>query len=102
MRIHALKTIKQFWLKYPDAEPSLKSWYGKIENKTYKNPQEVIADFKKADYVGNEKIVFNIAQNKYRLIASFNYDFQLCFIKFIGTHKEYDGIDAKNVQFNPE
>lgn len=101
MRIHALKTIKTFWLKYPDAEPNLRHWYGKIEGNSYKTPQEVIKDFKGADYVGNERIVFNIARNKYRLIASFNYDFQLCFVKFIGTHTEYDKIDAKTVEFTP-
>ena len=101
MRIYALKTLKQFWLKYPDSEPSLRNWFGKIENKSFRNPQEIIADFKNADYVGNEKIVFNIAQNKYRLIAAFNYDFQLCFVKFVGTHKEYDKINAKTVEFNP-
>ena len=100
MRIHALKTIKKFWGKYPDSEPNLRHWYGKIEGKEYKTPQEVIKDFKGADYVGNERIVFNIARNKYRLIASFNYDFQLCFVKFIGTHKEYDKIEVKTIDYN--
>lgn len=60
------------------------------------------AEFKGADYVGNERIVFNITQNKYRLVAAFNYDFQLCFVKFLGTHKEYDKIDVKTVEFNPQ
>jgi mRNA interferase HigB len=100
MRIHALKTLKQFWVKYPDSEPNLRHWYGKIEGATFKTPQEIIASFKDADYVGNERIVFNIAKNKYRLIAAFNYEFQLCFVKFIGTHAAYDGIDAKTVDFN--
>jgi mRNA interferase HigB len=99
MRIHALKTLKQFWGKHPDAEPYLRHWYGKIEGNEYKSPQEVIADFKNADFVGNERIVFNIARNKYRLIAAFNYEFQLCFVKFIGTHTEYSKIDAKTVDF---
>lgn len=100
MRIHALKTLKQFWIKYPDAEPNLRHWYGKIEGNSYQKPQEVVSDFKNADYIGNERIVFNIARNKYRLIVAFNYDFQLCFVKFIGTHGEYDKIDAKTVEFN--
>jgi mRNA interferase HigB len=100
MRIHALKTLKNFWIKYPDAEPNLRHWYGKMEGNNYKTPQEVISDFKKSDYIGNERIVFNIAGNKYRLIAAFNYDFQLCFVKFIGTHKEYDRVDARTVNFD--
>ncbi len=99
MRIHALKTLKQFWQKYPDAEAGLKNWYSKIETKNYGTPQEVVASFKEADYVGNERIVFNITQNKYRLVAAFNYEFGLCFIKFIGTHSEYDKIDVQSVSF---
>lgn len=100
MRIHALKTLKKFWIKYPDAEPNLKHWYSKIEGSTYRTPQEVILSFKGAHYIGNERIVFNIARNKYRLVAAFNYDFQLCFIKFIGTHKEYDTTDVRTVDYN--
>lgn len=72
----------------------------KIECKDYNSPNEVIMDFKAADYVGNERIVFNIARNKYRLIVAFNYDFGLCFVKFIGTHAAYDKIDAKTVEFD--
>ncbi|MPR33066.1 type II toxin-antitoxin system HigB family toxin [Salmonirosea aquatica] len=101
MRVHALKTLKSFWNKYPDSEPNLRHWYGKIEGGTYANPQEVIMQFKGANYVGNERIVFNIARNKYRLIVSFNYGYQLCFVKFVGTHKEYDRIDAKTIDYNP-
>jgi len=100
MRIHALKTLKQFWQKYPDAEAGLKHWHSKIDSKLYKTPQEVIADFKGADYVGNERIVFNIARNKYRLVAAFNYEFALCFVKFVGTHSEYDKIDVQTVSFS--
>ncbi|MEZ4903182.1 MAG: type II toxin-antitoxin system HigB family toxin [Spirosomataceae bacterium] len=99
MRVHALKTLKHFWIEYPDAEPNLRHWYSKIEGTFYKTPQEVIAHFKNADYIGNERIVFNIARNKYRLIAAFNYDFQLRFVKFIGTHSAYDKIDAKTIDF---
>ena len=99
MRIHALKTLKFFWSKYPDSEIGLKYWFSKIESGKYNTPQEVIKEFKKSDYVGNERIVFNISKNKYRLIASLNYNFQLCFVKFVGTHKEYDLIDAKTVDF---
>lgn len=99
MRIHALKTLKLFWQKYPDSEASLRNWYSKIESKLYSTPQEVVADFNGADYVGNERIIFNISGNKYRLVVAFNYAFQLCFVKFIGTHKEYDNIDPKLIEF---
>lgn len=101
MRVHALKTLKQFWQTYPDAEASLRSWYAKMEGKSYANPHEVISEFKNSDYVGNERIVFNIARNKYRLIVAFNYEFGLCFVKFIGTHKDYDKVDVQNVEYKP-
>ena len=100
MRIHALKTLKLFWKKYPDAEPNLRNWYSKVEGNNFDSPQKVIAGFKDADYVGNERIVFNITRNKYRLIVAFNYEYQICFVKFLGTHKEYDQIDARNIDYN--
>jgi mRNA interferase HigB len=99
MRIFSLKTLKMFWDYYPDSEVNLLHWHGKISKKSYSNPQDVISNFKGADYVGNERIVFNVCRNKYRLIAAFNYEFQLCYVKFIGTHKEYDKIDARTVEF---
>ena len=100
MRILSLRTIKAFWKLHPQAEAGLRYWYGKIESKEYANPQEVIADFKGADFVGNGRIVFNIALNKFRLIAFFNYEYQLCYVKFVGTHKEYDKVIASEVPFN--
>ena len=98
MRIVAKSTLKEFWEIYIDSKTGLLSWYEKMNNADYATPQEVIVDFKGADYVGNERIVFNIAKNKYRLIVSFNYEFKACWIKFVGNHKEYDKIDAKTVE----
>lgn len=100
MRIHALKTLKLFWKKYPDAEPGLRTWYSKVEENNFKSPQELTTNFKGADYIGNERIVFNITRNKYRLIVAFNYEYQICLVKFLGTHKEYDQIDAKSINYN--
>lgn len=98
MRIVAKSTLKEFWEIYIDSKTGLLSWYEKINNGDYDTPQEVITDFKGADYVGNERIVFNIAKNKFRLIVSFNYEYKACWIKFVGTHIEYDKIDAKTVE----
>ncbi len=99
MRVYALNTLKAFWNKYPDAEMNLLHWHRKIVKQSFATPHNVVEYFKGADYVGNERIVFNICRNKYRLIAAFNYEFQVCYIKFIGTHKEYDKVDAATVQF---
>ncbi len=97
MRILSKGTLRDFWELYPDAEAGLKMWFTKIKNGEYATPSEVIIDFKGADYVGN-RIIFNIAKNKYRLIASFRYDKQICYIHFIGTHSEYDKIDPKTIE----
>ena len=92
MRIFSKGTLRKFWEKYPDARPSLEFWYDAIEKASFQNPNEVINFFKTADTVGNGRIVFNIAGNKYRLIAKFQYEIQFVFVRFIGTHKEYDKI----------
>jgi len=98
MRIISIKTLKTFWDSYPDSRASLQSWRQKFENSNYKNPQEVINDFRESNFVGNTRIVFNISNNKYRLVAAFRYDKQICWIKFIGTHSQYDKIDVKTVE----
>lgn len=99
MRIIAVKTLKDFWEKYPEAKAGLKEWYKKMKKGEYQTPNEVTGDFKGADYIGNTRIIFNIAKNKYRLIVAFRYDKQICWVKFVGTHSEYDSIDPKNVEF---
>ncbi|MES2795496.1 MAG: type II toxin-antitoxin system HigB family toxin [Bacteroidota bacterium] len=98
MRIVAKSTLKEFWETYTDSKIGLLSWYEQMKNEEFETPQEVILNFKGADFVGNNRIVFNIAKNKYRLIVSFNFTFKACYIKFVGTHKAYDKIDAKTVE----
>ena len=98
MRIITKGALKEFWEQHPDAEQELKYWYDKIKNASYNSPNEVILDNPKADTVGNNRVVFNICHNKYRLIALFRYNLQRVYIRFIDTHKEYDKIqDIKNI-----
>lgn len=98
MRVFSVGTLKKFWKKNPDAENNLKYWYKKIKENEFHSLHEITRFFSYSDVVSNERVVFNIKGNKYRLIAAFNLDYQLCFIKFIGTHNEYDRIDAKTVE----
>ncbi len=98
MRIVSIKTLKEFWDQYPDARANLQSWKQKMEKSVYSSPQEITTDFREADFVGNTRIVFNIAKNKYRMVAAFRYDKQICWIKFIGTHAQYDKIDVTTVE----
>lgn len=99
MRIIAIKTLKEFWDTHPDVRASLQKWRQKVENSAYSKSQDVITDFNDSDFVGNTRIVFNIARNKYRLVAAFRYDKQICWIKFIGTHSQYDKIDVTSVEY---
>lgn len=98
MRIVTKGTLKEFWLKYPDSEQELKTWHERIKQTTYLNPNEVLKEFHGADAIGNNRVVFNICFNKYRLIVVFRYKIKTVFIRFIGTHKMYDRInDIKNI-----
>ena len=92
MRIFTRGTLKQFWDNHADARPALEFWYDSVEKTSFKSPVEVLNFFKNADTVGNGRIVFNVAHNKYRLIAKFEYEKQLVFVRFLGTHAEYDRI----------
>ena len=98
MRIFTRATLRDFWNKTPDARPALEFWYDTIEKTSFQNPNEIIKFFRNADTVGNGRIVFNICHNKYRLIAKFEYEKQLVFVRFIGIHSDYDKIeDIKNI-----
>ena len=83
---------------YPDAETALRYWFEQIGKQDWQSPNEVISAFKGADTVGNGRIVFNIGGNKYRLVAAFDYEFKVCWIKFTGTHKSYHKTDVKAIQ----
>lgn len=92
--------MEDFINDYPDATASLKFWHDTIKMADFYSAQELILLFKGSDYVGNDRIVFNIARNKYRLIIKFEFHprAQRAYIRFIGTHAEYDKIkDIKNI-----
>jgi mRNA interferase HigB len=98
MRVIAKRTLKQFWLKYADSEEQLSEWNNIVSKADWRNPNDVKKVFPSADHVGNNRMVFNICRNKYRLIVVFRYNIQMAYIRFIGTHDEYDKItDIKNI-----
>lgn len=97
MRIIALKTLKDFWKKYPDGEEALKSWYAVTAKADWKTPSEVKATYGNASILQEGRVVFNIAGNKYRLIVWINYPYRVAYIRFVGTHKQYDAVDAQTV-----
>ena len=99
MRIIARKTIKGFWTipQYRDSQQPLKAWYAVAKNANWASPHAVKRQFRNASIIGGNRVVFNIAGNKYRLVVKFNYPLRIGFIRFIGTHRHYDQIDAENI-----
>jgi mRNA interferase HigB len=99
MRIIAFRTLREFYEKpeYSDCETSLKSWYQEAKAAEWKNSNELKKQYKNASVIGDGRVVFNIKGNEYRLVVAIDYEFHVIFIRFIGTHKQYDKIDAKTV-----
>jgi mRNA interferase HigB len=96
-RIFSKSTLREFWVTYPDSEQYLKTWYDTAMNSEWRTPNDVKQTYANASILKNSRIVFNIKGNTYRLVAKFNYEKQWIFIRFIGTHTEYDEIDADNI-----
>lgn len=96
-RIVAKKTIREFWERFPDAEDALKAWYAEIKAAEWQNPTDIKAQYGNASILKDNRVVFNICGNKYRLIVKINYIASIVLIRFVGTHKEYDAIDAETV-----
>ena len=99
MRIISKKTLKDFYEQkiYKDSKNSLEAWHQEVLKANWNNPNEVKEQFGNASVVGDNRIVFNIHGNKYRLIVKINYFAQIIFIRFIGTHKQYNSINAMEI-----
>ncbi|MGB0789377.1 MAG: type II toxin-antitoxin system HigB family toxin [Marinirhabdus sp.] len=99
MRIIAFRTLREFFekSKYSSSEVSLRAWYHDAKIAEWKNSNEWKKQYKNASIVGEGRVVFNIKGNDYRLIVAIDHEFQVIFIRFIGTHKQYDKIDAKTI-----
>jgi mRNA interferase HigB len=99
MRVIALRTLREFWHKssYQDAEQPLKAWYSEAKIAKWTRPQDIKDKYRSASFVGKNRVIFNIAGNKYRLVVFVKYESQTVYIRFIGSHKEYDKIDVEEV-----
>ena len=98
MRIISVKYLRDFWELNPDAEQPLKAWHEEAKAAIWKKPQDIKDQYRHASFVGNNRVVFNIKGNDYRLITAVAYRFEAVYIKFIGTHAEYDRVDAQTVE----
>src|SRR3990172_2395304 len=97
MRIISRKRLIQFWERYPDAEQPLRAWYAEAKKANWKTPIEVKAVYRNASILANNRVVFNIKGNDYRLVVVVEYRQGKIFIRFVGTHAEYNGIDATTI-----
>jgi mRNA interferase HigB len=99
MRIISRKTLRRFWEKqeYADSEQPLKAWFHEALKADWGSPSAVKAAYRSASIVGNSRVVFNIGGNKYRLVVKVNYAYRIMYIRFIGTHRQYDRIDVTEI-----
>ena len=97
MHIIAVSTLRTFWAQYPDAEQPLKAWYAEATAAQWRSMHDIKAQYRHASILKNNRAVFNIKGNRYRLIVSFWFAAQYGYIKFIGTHAQYDTVDADTV-----
>jgi mRNA interferase HigB len=97
MRIIAISTLRDFYTKHPDAQTPLQAWYALASRAQWKSPSDIKAAYRNASFTANNRVVFNIKGNDYRLIVLVRYDKGLLFVKFVGTHAHYDKIDALTV-----
>jgi mRNA interferase HigB len=97
MRIIAKSTLKKFWESHPDAEQPLKARHDEVKKAKWDSFQDIKNQFRLASILGNDRVVFNIKGNDYRLIVLILFRRGKAFIRFVGTHREYDKIDAKNI-----
>ena len=97
MRVITLRPLKKFWEEKPDAEKSLKAWLAEAKAADWKNPADIKAQFRSASILQDSRVVFDICGNKYRLVVKINYPISIIYIRFIGTHREYDKINAEEI-----
>lgn len=98
MKIISVKTLKDFWDEHPDAGQPLKAWVDEAVKANWRTPAEIKEQYRSASILKNRRVVFNIKGNDYRLIVAIAYQRGWMFVKFIGTHRKYDAIDAETVE----
>ena len=97
MRVFARKTLREFWTNHSDSEDSLKSWFSEAGNSQWESPADIKDKYPHASILAGNRVVFNIKGNNYRLVVKINYDYGQVFIRFVGTHAEYDKTDATTI-----
>ena len=97
MRVIAISTLRAFWEKHPDAQTPLRAWYALASRAQWKSPADIKQAYRYASFTANNRVVFNVKGNDYRLVVLVRYDKGLLFVKFVGTHAQYDKINVLTV-----
>lgn len=97
MRIIAKRTLRAFWERHADAEEPLLAWYREVEQADWDTPAELKAQYRGASIVGGNRVVFNIKGNDYRLVVRINYPYRVVYVRFVGTHTEYDAVSVEEI-----
>ena len=97
MRVIAKRVLREFWERHPDSQQQLKAWYAEAKSAAWHVPTDVKAKYGTASILKDSRVVFNICGNRYRLVVKINYPHQVVYIRFLGTHKQYDAIDAEMI-----
>jgi mRNA interferase HigB len=97
MRIISRKALREFWEIHPDAQQPLQAWYADVKKADWQSPMDIKNVYRNASIVANNRVVFNIKGNKYRLVVAIQYEYRLVYIRFVGTHQAYDKIDVTTI-----
>jgi mRNA interferase HigB len=100
MRVIAISTLRNFWKLHPDAEQPLKAWYEEATNASWSQPADIKKQYSSASVLKARRVVFNIKGNNYRIVVAIAYKLKIVYVKFVGTHAEYDAIDAETIEMN--
>ncbi len=97
MRIIARKTLREFWKRHPRAKGPLLAWYREVEREDWDTPAKVKTKYRSVSLIGTDRVVFNIKGNDYRLVVRIAYAYRIVYVRFVGTHADYDRVDVKEV-----
>jgi mRNA interferase HigB len=97
VRIIAKRTLRDFWKRHPQAKGPLEAWHQEVARADWASPSAVKLHFRTASVLHGNRVVFNMAGNHYRVVAKINYPYRIVYVRFVGTHKEYDSIDVTTI-----
>ena len=97
LRVISKKILRDFWEKHEDCEQQLKAWFREAQKAEWENPNQIKTEYPSASILNENRVVFNIKGNNYRLIVKISYEYEMLWIRFIGTHAEYDKIKTSTI-----